>query len=68
MLAFYHMAYSTFFVPAIALNVSMQVSYYLFRNRYMFNKNVKLFSLVRVLLAYGAIAIGHEEIIIKKYL
>ena len=46
----------------------MQVCYYMFRNRFMFNKNVKLFSFLRVLLAYGMITIGHEEIIVKRYL
>ena len=54
------MSYSLFLVPAIFLNLSAQVSYYLIMNKFMFKQSVKLFYFPRVLLAYMMIQFGHE--------
>ena len=55
-------------MPAIFLNLSAQVSYYLVMNKFMFKQSVKLFYFPRVLLAYMMIQFGHEQIFVKRYM
>ena len=62
------MTYSMSFMPAIGFNFTFQVAYYLFFNRFMFRKNVRLFSFTRVALLYSLMHLVHEEIYVKYYL
>ena len=66
-MAFYHMSYSMAFVPAIALNFTAQVAYYLFNNRYMYRSSVRLFSFWRIFAFYAGFHLGHEHLFIKRY-
>lgn len=63
---FYQVAHASCFLPAVGANLAAQLAYYLFRNRFMFNRSVKLFSLPRVLLAYVAIHFGVDELAVKR--
>ena len=66
-MAFYNMAYGLSFIPCIAVNLSLQVSYYIFMNRYMCKSNVKLLSFVRVIFTHLALGFAHEEFFIKRH-
>ena len=66
-MGFYNMAYSICFMPAIALHLSAQVSYYLFMNRFMYRSSVRLFSAPRILLFHLIMHYAHEGIFIERY-
>ena len=65
---FYQMAHASCFIPALGINLTAQIAYYLFRNKFMFNRSVKLFSIWRVFLMYLPIHYGIEEVFIKRNL
>jgi len=68
MLAVYHMSYALSFIPAVVLNLTTQTAYYLFMQRYMFRRSVRLFYFPRVALFYLMFTALHEEIFIKRFM
>ena len=64
-LQFYQLTQNNIFLPMMAVNLLCNTGYFLFRNRYMLNKNIKLFRFARVCFFWFATQAFYESTVIN---